>query len=93
MANIGDPQSPIDAAHLRVDQLIVATNPEGDVDHVVAAVSFPWRAPHPLPTPMRALEWFSVRQDKVIEIQVYLWDTAAGLAALRAADTHAGVST
>ena len=31
---------------------------------------------------MRALEWFTVREAKVTEIRIYLWDTAAGLAAL-----------
>ena len=79
MANIGDPASPIDAANLTVDQLI-HTGAE-----VVAAVSFPWRGADPVPGQMRALEWFTVRAGKVTEIRIYLWDTAAGLAALQPA--------
>ena len=33
---------------------------------------------------MHALEWFTVRDAKVTEIRIYLWDTAAGLAAVGA---------
>jgi uncharacterized protein len=86
MANIGDPQSPIDAAHLSVDQLIATADPTSGVDQVIAAVSFPWRGPSQPSVSMRALEWFTVRGDKVVEIRVYLWDTAAALAALQPAD-------
>jgi ketosteroid isomerase-like protein len=81
MANIGDPASPIDAANLTVDQLI--HTPDGDSHQVIAAVSFPWRGTAPQPYPMRALEWFTVRAGLVVEIRIYLWDTAAGLDALQ----------
>jgi ketosteroid isomerase-like protein len=92
MTNIGDPQSPIDAAHLSVDQLIATADPTSDVDQVIAAVSFPWRGPSQPPVSMRALEWFTVRGNKVVEIQIYLWDTAAALAALQPADAPARAS-
>lgn len=80
MANIGDPASPIDAANLTIDNLV--HTPDGDTHQVIAAVSFPWRGAG-TPIPMRALEWFTVRAGKVTEIRIYLWDTAAGLAALQ----------
>jgi hypothetical protein len=80
MANIGDPNSPIDAANLTVDQLIHM--PDGHLHQVIAAVSFPWRGAGAQPYPMRALEWFTVGDAQVVAIRVYLWDTAAGLARL-----------
>ena len=77
---IASAESPIDAANLRIDQLHVAsTTAEGDT-HVLAAVSFPWRGVTTIP--MRALEWFTIRHGKVVEIQVFLWDTAAAISAL-----------
>jgi ketosteroid isomerase-like protein len=87
MANIGDPASPIDAANLTIDNLI--HTPDGDGHQVVAAVSFPWRGAGPVPGRMRALEWFTVRGGKVTEIRVYLWDTAAGIAALQPVEAQA----
>ncbi|MGV9867539.1 nuclear transport factor 2 family protein [Rhodococcus koreensis] len=78
---IASAESPIDGANLRIDQLHVAsTTAEGDT-HVLAAVSFPWRGETTIP--MRALEWFTIRHGKVVEIQVFLWDTAAAISALR----------
>jgi ketosteroid isomerase-like protein len=90
MAGIGDPASPIDAANLTVDQLI--HTPDGDDHQVIAAVSFPWRGAGPDTYPMRALEWFTVREAKVTEIRIYLWDTAAGLAALQPVQPSAEVT-
>jgi ketosteroid isomerase-like protein len=81
MAGIGDPASPIDAANLSIDNVI--HTPDGDLHQVIAAVSFPWRGADPEPGHMRALEWFTVRAGKVTEIRIYLWDTAAGIAALQ----------
>lgn len=81
MANIGDPASPIDAANLTIDNLV--HTPDGEDHQVIAAVSFPWRGAAAEPARMSALEWFTVRAGKVTEIRVYLWDTAAGLAALQ----------
>jgi ketosteroid isomerase-like protein len=80
MANIGDPASPIDAANLAIDNII--HTPDGSAHQVIAAVSFPWRGAAAEPGRMHALEWFTVRGGKVTEIRVYLWDTAAGIAAL-----------
>ncbi|MFJ7078936.1 nuclear transport factor 2 family protein [Streptomyces sp. NPDC098781] len=80
-AGLADPASPIDAANLRIDELIAAPGSASGVSHVVAAVSFPWRGTERT-IAMRALEWFTFRDDKVAEIQIYLWDSAAGLAAL-----------
>ncbi|RYH65391.1 MAG: hypothetical protein EON54_05870 [Alcaligenaceae bacterium] len=78
---IASAESPIDAANLRVDQLhVTSTTSDGDT-HVIAAVSFPWRGA--VTIPMRALEWFTIRHGKVVEIQVFLWDTAAAISALQ----------
>jgi hypothetical protein len=81
MASIGDPASPIDAANLSVDQIVHSR--DGADHQVIAAVSFPWRGAAPEAGLMRALEWFTVRACKVTEIRIYLWDTAAGIAALQ----------
>ncbi|QYB04707.1 nuclear transport factor 2 family protein [Rhodococcus sp. USK10] len=79
MAGLTDPTSPIDAKNLVVDQLFAST--EGDTIHIVADASFPWHGATSS-IPMRALEWFSLRKGKVVEVQVFLWDAAAALAAL-----------
>ena len=47
-------------------------------------MSFPWCGAAPETGPMRALEWFTVRGGKVIEIRIHLWDTVAVLATLQA---------
>jgi len=77
---IADPSAPIDAANLVVDDMIVREAGSVGVSQVVAAVSFPWRGAKTIP--MKALEWFMVENGKVTEIKVYLWDTAAAIAAL-----------
>jgi ketosteroid isomerase-like protein len=86
MANIGDPASPIAAAHLSIDRLVHTPFDDGSHE-VIAAVSFPWRGAE-RKIPMQALEWFTVRDGLVTEIRVYLWDTAAGLAALKPAEAE-----
>jgi hypothetical protein len=80
-AGIASPASPIDAARLRVEQLIASQSEPSGTAQVVAVVSFPWRGVQTT-IPMRALEWFTLRSGKVIEIQVFLWDTAAAMAVL-----------
>ena len=77
---LADPAAPIDAANLSVDELIVDESGAPGTAHVVAAVSFPWRGATTIP--MRALEWFTIRDGKVSEIQVFLWDTGAAVSAL-----------
>lgn len=78
---LADPAAPIDAANLQIDELIESPPDADGLTHVIAAVSFPWRGPNET-IPMRALEWFSLRDNKVVEIQIFLWDVAAALAAL-----------
>jgi len=87
MANIGDQASPIDAANLTIDDVIHSA--DGDAHQVIAAVSFPWRGAAGPAASMRALEWFTVLGGKVTEIRIYLWDTAAGIAALQPTGTGA----
>jgi ketosteroid isomerase-like protein len=82
---ISSPESPIVAAQIVVQQLITAEPEPDGTAQVVAVVSFPWRGPLQV-IPMRALEWFTVRAGKVAEIQVFLWDTAAAIAALSGAE-------
>jgi len=77
---LADPAAPIDAANLTVDELIVDESGAPGTAHVIAAVSFPWRGTTTIP--MRALEWFTIRDGKVSEIQVFLWDTGAAVSAL-----------
>ena len=74
---MGGPSSPIDPRAIRIDHMFGHRTPEG-LDHVVVAVSVPWRGPTRAVT-MRTLEWFTVRDDLIIEIQVFIWDTAAVL--------------
>ena len=80
-AGIASAESPIDAARLQIEQLIAGRPDPSGTTQVVAVVSFPWRGPRTT-IPMRALEWFTVRSGKVVEIQVFLWDTAAANAVL-----------
>jgi ketosteroid isomerase-like protein len=80
-AGIASPQSPIDASRLVVEKLIATEHDGSGTAQVVAVVSFPWRGSRRT-IPMRALEWFTVRGGKVVEIQVFLWDTAAAMAVL-----------
>jgi ketosteroid isomerase-like protein len=81
---LADPAAPIDAANLSVDELIVDESGAPGTAHVIAAVSFPWRGTTTVP--MKALEWFMIRDGKVSEIRVFLWDTAAAVSALGSGD-------
>lgn len=88
-SGIASPESPIDAARLRIDQMIVGQPDPSGASQVVVAVSFPWRGAQAT-IPMRALEWFTVRSGKVVEIRVFLWDTAAAIAVLGTRDDDGG---
>jgi hypothetical protein len=79
---LGSPRSPIEVSELRVDELMAApSDDDGRID-VFVALSFPWvgldETRH-----VRALEWWTFRDLIVERISVYLWDTAAAIAALR----------
>jgi ketosteroid isomerase-like protein len=78
---LADPSAPVDAGNLTIDQVFVGEDSTSGPFHVVAAVSFPWRGHTTIA--MRALEWFTVDHGKVTEIRVFLWDTAAAIAALQ----------
>lgn len=81
-AGLVDPQSPVDARKLAVN-FILASDSE---PHVIASVSFPWDPPGGrLAIPMGALELFTFDGLKVVEMRVFLWDTAACIASLQAA--------
>jgi ketosteroid isomerase-like protein len=55
-------------------------------DSIVAKAVFPWLAPGARePIPMSAFEWFTFRDGRVSEMVVSYWDTAACLAAMKAA--------
>jgi ketosteroid isomerase-like protein len=55
-------------------------------ESIVAKAVFPWLAPGARePIPMSAFEWFTFRDGRVSEMVVSYWDTAACLAAMRAA--------
>jgi ketosteroid isomerase-like protein len=57
-----------------------------DGDSIVAKAVFPWLAPGATePIPMSASEWFTFRDGRVSEMVVSYWDTAACLAAMKAA--------
>jgi hypothetical protein len=77
-----DPQSPIDAGKLAVNFILTSDSDP----HVIASVSFPWDPPGgPGAIPMGALELFTFDELKVVEMRVFLWDTAACIASLHAA--------
>ena len=53
---------------------------------IVAKAVFPWLAPGARePIPMSAFEWFTFRDGRISEMVVSYWDTAACLAAMKAA--------
>jgi ketosteroid isomerase-like protein len=55
-------------------------------DSIVAKAVFPWKAPGARePIPMSAYEWFTFRDGRITEMVVSYWDTAACLAAIKAA--------
>ena len=55
-------------------------------DSIVAKAVFPWLAPGARePIPMSAFEWFTFCDGRVSEMVVSYWDTAACLAAMKAA--------
>jgi ketosteroid isomerase-like protein len=57
-----------------------------DGDSIVAKATFPWRAPGASkPIPMSAFEWFKFRDGRITEMYVCYWDTAACVAAMKAA--------
>jgi ketosteroid isomerase-like protein len=61
-----------------------------DGDSIVAKATFPWRAPGSSKAiPMSAFEWFTFRDGRITEMAVCYWDTAACLAAMRAATAKA----
>jgi ketosteroid isomerase-like protein len=56
-------------------------------DYIVAKAVFPWLAPGGRePIPMSALEMFTFRDGRISEMVVSYWDTAACLAAMKAAE-------
>jgi len=65
---------PLDPAAMRIERVLEDTH--GELDHVVVELSFPWAG-----TPTRALECWTVRDLKVIEIRAFYWDTAMMLSA------------
>jgi ketosteroid isomerase-like protein len=57
-----------------------------DGDSIVAKAVFPWLAPGARePIPMSAFEWFTFRDGRISEMVVSYWDTAACVAAMKAA--------
>jgi hypothetical protein len=74
VAVAGAQGGPLDAAKMKIEQVLEDT--AGDLDHVVVELSFPWAG-----TPTRALECWTVRDLKVIEIRAFYWDTAMMVAA------------
>jgi ketosteroid isomerase-like protein len=59
-------------------------------DSIVAKAVFPWLAPGASkPIPMSAFEWFTFRDGRISEMVVSYWDTAACLAAMKAAAAKA----
>jgi ketosteroid isomerase-like protein len=54
-------------------------------DEIAVHVEFPWIAPRAAePIPMAAVEWFTFREGRVVEMIVSYWDTAACLRAMQA---------
>jgi ketosteroid isomerase-like protein len=52
-------------------------------DQIAVQVEFPWIAPGAAePIPMAAVEWFTFRDGRVVEMTVSYWDTAACLQAM-----------
>jgi ketosteroid isomerase-like protein len=54
-------------------------------DEIAVDVAFPWLAPGAAePIPMAAVEWFTFRDGRIVEMLVSYWDTAACLQAMAA---------
>jgi ketosteroid isomerase-like protein len=57
-------------------------------EEIAVDVQFPWIAPGAAePIPMAAVEWFTFRDGRVVEMRVGYWDTAACLRAMESAAT------
>jgi hypothetical protein len=70
---------------IRPEQIKIESMVE-EGDTIVAKAVFPWLAPGARePIPMSAFEWFTFRDGRVSEMVVSYWDTAACLAAMKAA--------
>jgi len=70
---------------IRPEQIKIESMVE-EGDSIVAKAVFPWLAPGARePIPMSAFEWFTFRDGRVSEMVVSYWDTAACLAAMKAA--------
>ena len=70
---------------IRPEQIKIESMVE-EGDSIVARAVFPWLAPGASkPIPMSAFEWFTFRGGRVSEMVVSYWDTAACLAAMKAA--------
>ena len=58
-------------------------------DEIAVDVEFPWIAPGATESiPMSAVEWFTFRDGRIIDMAVGYWDTAACARALRASTTN-----
>jgi ketosteroid isomerase-like protein len=56
-------------------------------DEIAVDVAFPWIAPGAAePLPMAAVEWFTFRDGRVVDMTVSYWDTAACLRAMQDPD-------
>jgi ketosteroid isomerase-like protein len=70
---------------IRPEQIEIESMVE-EGDSIVAKAVFPWLAPGARePIPMSAFEWFTFRDGRISEMVVSYWDTAACLAAMKAA--------
>ncbi|MFC8830429.1 nuclear transport factor 2 family protein [Streptomyces sp. NPDC057137] len=81
IAAFADPGGPMPPEKIQVDQLFVQSVADGADEQVVAAVSFPFQGKETV-VPMRALEWFTVRAGKIVEIKIFQCETVEALAAL-----------
>jgi ketosteroid isomerase-like protein len=61
---------PLDPAEMRVENVLEST--AEDEDHVFVALGIPWAGAR-----TEALEWWTIRDFKVVEIRAFYWDTAA----------------
>jgi uncharacterized protein len=75
LAGIGEAARWVDLSSLQVERIL------GDEEVVVAFIRCDWRKEDGSRTALELRECLTIRDGKVAEIQVFLWDTAALVAA------------
>ena len=70
LAKLVATDSPVDVARLSVEEIIESVRESDQLDHVVVALTVPWRERNAAP----ALAWWMFEDLRVAEIRTFHWD-------------------